>query len=98
MTRARANFSQYIRALKKDGFTIDKDGQFDKERITILKKELPDRILELQLWGDGKHRISHWMNGSMNTLPTDFSSLAGMQAAIRTESTRSDNSRHGARK
>jgi hypothetical protein len=52
------------------------------------------RKLDLQLWGDGAHRVSHWFDGSMNTPPTDFQTVPQMLAAIRHEVTRTDNTRH----
>ncbi len=49
--------------------------------------------LEIQLWGDGNHRVSHWIyegkrRSHMNTAPSDFKTLEGMIKAIEYERTR----------
>src|SRR6266404_166964 len=46
------------------------------------------RILHLQLWGDGRHRVSMEWRGRQATPPTDFQSVTQMHSAIAYEKTR----------
>lgn len=54
----------------------------------------PARVkLDLQLWSDGGHRVSHWHSdivefGVMNTMPSEFKTVEEMKKAIAFESTR----------
>ena len=63
----------------------------------VYEKVYSDRKLDVQLWADGGHRVSHWHAGSckdhfgvMDTTPTDFRTLEEMKAAIKREETRKD--------
>lgn len=51
------------------------------------------RKLDLQIWSDGNHRVSHWIDGCMSTTPTGFKSLEDMIPAIEVETRRKDNLR-----
>lgn len=51
------------------------------------------RKLEVQLWGDGSHRATHWHDhntpyGVMDTTPSHFTTIAGMLVCIENEKTR----------
>lgn len=48
------------------------------------------RRVEVQLWGDGKHRAAHWIGGRMATEPTEFADVPSMHDAITHEETRTD--------
>lgn len=63
-------------------------------------KVVGDRRLELQLWDNGKHRVSHFLNdldviggGRMSTLPSEFQTVSEMRAAIQYEWSRTDHPR-----
>lgn len=81
----------FTRTLRRLGFV--RDGQF-KDPLIYTKIE-GDRKLDLQLWKDGAHRVSHWINGRtrfgrMCTYPTEFKTVDEMLAAIENERTRTD--------
>jgi hypothetical protein len=85
------NFRPFIIELRKQGFEKTSDSRAGGCRCAIFTKRVGERLLDLQLWGDGKHRVSHWICASMNTQPTDFTDLAGMREAITRETVRTDN-------
>lgn len=59
-----------------------------------------NRILDVQLWSDGKHRMSHWRckadgsKASMSTTPVAFNSCKMLDACIEHERTRTDYEHH----
>lgn len=71
--------------LHRQGFKRDRTGRDP----LIYTKRLADRILTVQLWRIGQHRVSRALiteHGSHEfTLPTDFYDKASMKAAIITE-------------
>lgn len=56
----------------------------------IYGKTVGDRDIEIQLWRDGGHRASHFLNGRMSTYPSPFGNVAEMERAIQIEMTRTD--------
>ena len=85
--------------LRRQGFKRTYETNGVGQECAIYEKVVGDRKLDLQLWGDGGHRVSHFhtartLHGCMCTHPTDFSTLEEMKAAIQTELTRKDHSRH----
>lgn len=83
-------FQTFAPLLRKRGFR--KDGsQRAGIRTDFWEKDLGNgRVLELQLWGDGRHRISHSSvtergGRSCVTVPTGFTDEAGLDAAIEFE-------------
>lgn len=64
----------------------------DRDCLIYTRME-PDGIrkLDLQLWRDGAHRVTHWIGGRETTVPTDFKTLGEMRAAIEDERRRMDN-------
>lgn len=78
--------------LRKHGFK--KSGQVrhrDGDMIEYSKQVDDRRRVEVQLWQDGQHRASHWIDGVMSTHPTDFRTEDECVQAIEIESTRTDN-------
>jgi len=67
---------------------------FEKQNYTephTFEKQLEDRRLDVQLWDDGMLRISHYHgpdSGRMNTRPSHFKTLEGMEKAIKYETDR----------
>lgn len=49
--------------------------------------------LDVQLWQDGRHRVSHMYQGRGNTPPTSFRTLPQMLTAIQTENIRANRKR-----
>src|SRR5260221_2844890 len=76
----------FRRELKKRGFTRD-GGMRDP---LIYKKTVGDRKLDLQLWKDGHHRVSHWLGRRQSTNPTVFKTVLEMEEAIAIELARTD--------
>jgi hypothetical protein len=77
-------------ALREDEFTSDSDSRAGGCRVVEWVKTVGERRLEVQLWADGRHRVTHWLNGRMCTLPTYFTDVATMRAAIARELSRCD--------
>ncbi len=82
----------FTRVLKQLGFY-----RVDNQRDPLIYKKIyRKRKLEIQLWKDGHHRVSHWIStpysrfGRMCTLPTDFQTLEEMHVAIQHEKVRED--------
>jgi hypothetical protein len=46
--------------------------------------------IDIQLWVDGGHRVSHWHDGHMDTHPTYFRTAEGMVRAVEFERTRTE--------
>jgi len=87
------SFPDHTRMLRKLGFKRTYFSRAGGCSTAIYKKELSDRVIDVQLWGDGKHRATHWVRGGQNTHPTDFVTIEQMVDAIEHESTRRDNYR-----
>ena len=92
------NITIYANALRKHSQNWKRmyDSSAGGARVVEYSLELPcSRILVLQLWDwpkDSKpHRVSHSIEGSMNTLPTYFNTVDEMLLAIQVESLRCDN-------
>jgi hypothetical protein len=88
----------FLAVLVADGWIQD---YVDLDVMQLQKvSEGGNRKLQLQLWYDGNHRITHWHSGQsrlgyvsdkfglMNTTPIEFTTIDGMHAAIKTESTK----------
>lgn len=61
----------------------------------LYTKVVGARKLDVQLWKDGNHRVSHWIDGvtplgRMCTVPTPFHTVDEMRAAFDIELTRTD--------
>lgn len=81
----------YTDAMRKQGgWEKDGDSVAGGGRCVSFKKVVGERTLELQLYADGKHRVSHFLSGRMSTYPTEFTDVAGMLAGIETELYRID--------
>lgn len=57
--------------------------------VTFEKKVDHDRTLNLQLWADGRHRVTFTHKGRMATLPTSFETVPQMVNAVAYETRRS---------
>lgn len=83
---------QFTNRLRRIGFEPDGDSRAGGERCVFFKKRVsPARVVNLQLWEEGKHRVSHSLHGSMNTYPTAFETVEEMLAALAHETERKDN-------
>lgn len=83
-------FQQFAPLLLKRGFRKAWTSRVGGGRVDGWKKEVGPRLLQVQLWADGGHRISHALNGRGSTLPTYFVDMASLDAAIEHETTRTD--------
>jgi hypothetical protein len=100
MTKELHEYRERLIAL---GFKPNSASAFDDaicyhwiKRISEPKFPEGHRLLDVQLWTNGKHRISHMIytdavRGLENTTPTEFTTVAEMLPAIEFESTRQDN-------
>ena len=93
---ATNNLKTFYPALKKFGFKRVHRGRSDQD-CHIYERECDDRILDLQLWPSGKHRVSHWhqhvtgsKRGAMNTSPTYFTDKPSLYDALIHECSRMD--------
>lgn len=86
-------FQNFAPLLRKRGFRKDSSFHGGGIRTDLWKKDLGNgRILELQLWGDGKHRVSHSAIGEFGrsriTVPTEFTVEGELDSAIKFETDR----------
>lgn len=84
------------------GFQKDETPGLGRDPLTYTKVAVSTRdefrVVDVQLWRDGKHRSSHFLNGSMTTHPSEFTDIEGMVKAVEHEATRKDHPRdHGKR-
>lgn len=87
---------RYARALVALGFRKDGESQSGGCPMRIYRRDVGGgRVIDVQLWADNKHRASHSLNGRWSTLPTDFTTIAGMREAIEREKTRMDHPKRG---
>lgn len=85
------NIRPYTNALRaQGGWIADGDSNGGGQRVVSFKKLIGLRELRLQLWEDGRHRVSHAYAGNETTYPTAFHDVEGMAAAIATETARRD--------
>jgi hypothetical protein len=77
-------FPEFDKPLLENGFKVD----FVDDETVIYVKTLDDIKLDVQLWEDGRHRITHSYRGTSNTFPTSFSTPESMMLAISYESAR----------
>ena len=84
------NIRPFSTLLRKDGFTKEYDTVAGGGRTVQFCKTVGDRKVEVQLFDDGKHRTSHFLNGRMCTHPTPFETPEQMAYAIEIELTRTD--------
>lgn len=76
---------EILAELHAQGFKRDYHSRGGGAEIIIYTKRVGDRALELQLWDDGNHRVSHFLGGRMSTHPSDFRNVAEMKVAIQHE-------------
>jgi hypothetical protein len=78
--RAQKSMPQWVKAY---------DSRYGGIRVVEFQCQVtPTRLLVVQFWGDGNHRVSFYESGSMRTPPTDFTDTASMLSAIAVETTR----------
>ncbi len=87
------NIRPYSTLLRSRGFVKDFDSRAGGVRAVCFSKTVGNRMLAVQLWGDGAHRVSHYLDGRMTTIPTGFTDTLGMLNAIQKELTRTDQGR-----
>lgn len=87
----------FIGSLRRMGFTKDYDSRAGGVRCAQFSKFYGQRRVEVQLWGDGKHRATNMIYtdkkkrcGRMSTTPTEFNTVTGMAHAIVREQSRED--------
>lgn len=70
--------------LRKAGFTRTFVGRSDNVQIYEKRFLYQNHriVLDVQLWGDGHHRVSFMKNGIGWIVPTDFETIKGMKRAI----------------
>lgn len=80
------------KALRALGFKRTYDGSFGGVPLVSYQKRVDDRrTVKVQLWGgDGPLRASSEFHGCSDTVPTEFTDIAGMHKAVEHESTRMD--------
>lgn len=90
--KPHASFRALNAELRRAGFRREYSTVAGGCRMDEWQRQDNDRrTIKVQLWGDGLHRASHGIGGRETTHPTDFTDVAGMLAAIKTESERQDN-------
>lgn len=72
------------------GFIKDYDTRAGGGRIVSFKMLRGNRFVDVQLFDDGDHRASHFLNGRMCTFPTTFKTPVEMVKAIEYELKRTD--------
>ena len=78
----------FTKALRKQGFK-----RIDAVRDPLIyHKTVGDRKICIQLWMDGNHTASHYLNSVMSTQPTKFKTVNEMYFAIAEELARNDHS------
>lgn len=91
------NLRPLIMTLKTLGFVKDFESMRrskDNARVVVFVREYGHRKVDVQLWGDGKHRVSHSHGGCSDTKPTYFKDGKEMFSAIILESARADSRYH----
>lgn len=83
-------FPEICAELRRLCFTRTDVSYCDKVKLVTYNLVLPDRELNVQLWGDGGHRVSMSVRGCSDTTPTSFTDVEGLRRAVDYESTRSD--------
>ena len=83
-------FKEFAPLLRARGFhkgwsTRHRDGRVDEWRRFGNR-----RTLIAQLWSDGRHRMTHAIDGHETTPPTDFTNEAELDRALLHERTRQD--------
>lgn len=87
----------FTRELRKQGFEFEFRDRGGGTTVTQFRKRQGDRMLHVQFWASGKHRVSHGTvtklpNGQEGmretTTPTDFTTVDQMLKAIELEWTR----------
>jgi hypothetical protein len=88
MKRKNVDVRPYARVLREQGFKCDYvySGSQHNHSVRCFEKTESARQLTVQLWGDGKHRVSHAAVGKhgphSTTTPTSFFTVAEMKLAI----------------
>lgn len=70
--------------------TYDCATRLHRHGIWIYERQIGDRLVTIQFWSDGNHRVSHMLNGRGSTLPTEFRRCGQMLRAVYRELTRTD--------
>lgn len=84
-------FAMFALLLRQAGFRKTWDTRSGGQRMTEWKREHQDgRTLEVQIWADGLHRVSHSWVGCSDTVPTSFKTAGEMYLAIKVEMLRCD--------
>ena len=93
MTVRDTSLVAFTRELHRLGFR--RDGRTRDPLLYV--KRVHFRELDLQLWRDGRHRVSHFLVNPRHpyrkrstTHPTSFTDVPGMKRAIRRELARTD--------
>ena len=86
-----STYAKFSPLLRREGFRKTYASTAGGVGMREWKRDEPDgRTLVVQLWGDGRHRISHEWLGCSSTRPTDFTDEANIFDAIERERTRTD--------
>lgn len=93
MKRTTINYRPFCDALRKAGFVKASDSRAGGLRCIEFNRQVGARSVSVQLWGDGRHRVSHMLDGRGSTLPTNFTSVEDMAWAIVNELLREDHRR-----
>lgn len=84
------NIRPFTNALRKNGlWRQDFDSRAGGARIVqFVHRVNIHRLLHLQLWEDGEHRVTFMEDGRISTPPSAFKTVAEMLNAIEVESTK----------
>jgi hypothetical protein len=84
-------FAAFAPILRRLGFRKTWESVAGGMSLREWKRDEPDgRVLVLQLWESGRHRISHDWCGCSDTTPTGFKTEAELHTAIEHERARMD--------
>lgn len=89
-TEKRPTLRPFFKALRDQGFLKAYDSHAGGIRTVSFQHLIGERHVDVQFWGDGRHRISHFLKGRMSTHPTPFQTVPEMEAALKHELTRTD--------
>jgi hypothetical protein len=81
----------FIYELHRRGFIKTDEFGPKNDMTRIYGKQISEhRLVEVELWRDGRHRAIHSWDGCSDTVPTEFETMEEMIRAIEKESTRTD--------
>jgi hypothetical protein len=86
-------FEKYWRVLRSLHFhkTYRSDGGGCRIDDWQSNHSTDGRRLAVQIWADGRHRVTHSIRGCESTVPTEFGSIEELRTAVIREMTRTDN-------